>query len=115
MDEAKIVELTKQAEAGNGCGIREALQGLTFDDTVIAIKEIERQNRTNRETNQNLPELSMTAHMDPDLTANIYLNHPGEHWYSSRTTLIQAGIALNNNATLAAGDRTLKCENRNKK
>lgn len=114
MKEVDIVALTKEAEAGNGCAIKDGLQGLGFDDTVVALRQIAQQNQLNRDDNKNLPQIQLFSAMGTDngtiSVASVGLTHPGKHWYSTPDRLFESGIALRNGPHQIAGERHVRCQ-----
>lgn len=57
LDKLDIPKLTKMAESGDGCALREAVENLFYEERLSVLKKIEEQNKVNRAADPGLPEL----------------------------------------------------------
>lgn len=58
LENLDIPKLTKLAERGEGCALRESLDKLFYEERLAALKLIEEQNKVNREADSSVTKLS---------------------------------------------------------
>jgi hypothetical protein len=61
MSELDIAKLTRDAEAGNGCSIKDTIQAMPFEESLKTLKAIQDQNSNNREEDSSLPQVFMVV------------------------------------------------------
>lgn len=52
-----IEKVTREAESGNGCAIKNAFEGLFYEQRLEALKLIKEQNRAHRQAGEDVPRL----------------------------------------------------------
>lgn len=57
LEDLDIPKLTKVAESGDGCALRESIENMFYEERLSALKQIEQQNKVNRAANPSVPEL----------------------------------------------------------
>lgn len=71
MDKSAIAKLTKAAEDGNGCSIKEAIHDFSFDDSLKTLQAIQEQNKLDQAADPNIP--------------NVYLVMDGNQFRATAT------------------------------
>lgn len=57
LDKTDIERVTREAESGNGCAIKDAFEGLFYEQRLEALKLIQEQNRAHRQAGEDVPRL----------------------------------------------------------
>lgn len=89
--EIDIRELTKEAERGEPCNLKNALDSMNFSEKVRALNAVIDANKADRANNAGLPEMSLSKSMSTDSqgipVAELRLNVPGVMNYESNLSL----------------------------
>lgn len=89
MAEIDIKALTKDAEDGRGCVIKNKLQELSFDEVTEALKKVKEQNSLNRQTDSDLPTLRVFE-IESKKADSTLLSMSGKYFFSSSKDLFRA-------------------------
>lgn len=108
-DNIDIKALTREAEEGHGCSVRKQLEGLSFEDTLVTLQDMDRQNRHNLAEDNGLPRISMYHYMGTDKAVHVGLSYPRENWYNSNRTLFHTSLSLGSNGYQDIADRRYSC------
>lgn len=80
LDNLDIVGLTREAETGNGCALREEIDKLSYEERWQALKAIEAQNKVNRSKDPDIIELhahTNTGREDRKPGMDLHINRKG--------------------------------------
>jgi hypothetical protein len=107
MDSIDIPKLTKEAEEGKGCLIRQNIQELPFEDSLQVLKAIQEQNKKDSDADSSIPSLSvdLEAWRDTKLYAKLEIK---DHWWSPPQAITTDGISLET----SSGKRSQSCTDR---
>lgn len=105
LEELDIKALTKEAEDGNGCAIKNALSGLFWEERLAALTKIVEQNKENKEDNPNTVELRSHSYNGRSRLPRAFMDlHRGPGLISNGPTIYEEEI------NLATGTFTATCE-----
>jgi hypothetical protein len=105
LDKLEIKALTKAAEAGDGCAIKDAISALFWEERFAALKRIEQQNKENRVADPKIVELSVHGYGNSGsrLPGGMDL-HYGKGWIGHGPTIYVEEIHM------GKGMHTSTCE-----
>ena len=83
LEDLNIPALTKVAESGDGCALRETVDKLFYEERLAVLKRIEEQNKLNRSADPSLPDLkSFTTAPENFYLGGINLRVRGDNKYN---------------------------------
>lgn len=105
VDKLDITSLTKSAESGDGCAVKDAISTFFWEERFAALKRIEQQNKENRSNDPNIPELVVHGYGNSrsGLPGGMDL-HRGRAWIGHGPTIYEEQIHM------GKGTHTSTCE-----
>ena len=108
VDKLDIKALTKSAEAGDGCAIKDAISNLFWEERFAALKRIEAQNKENRAADPKIVELSMHGYGKRGRSPGGIDLHYGKGWIGYGPTIYVEEIHLGKGTHTSTCEKPLK-------